>query len=348
MFSKKSQPENISQAQPKKDVVVHVMPNKFFKKTASSKQSSPVNLLVFIVIFLVIGSGGTYFFRDYIFPNGISFLSSAKVNINSSINENINKNLNTLSNVNTNNNDNVNLNNNINSLGDINLNENRNENRNRNINSNENTNESNNENANESVDIGSYIQIIPSAPDRDGDTLTDIEEGLYKTKTAIADTDKDGFWDGQEIANLYDPLKKSAGNLRASGLVKIYNNETYKYSVLYPASWKVVPLGGSDQEVTFVSDNKEFIEIAIMDNSEAMTATEWYLKQIPPELVSKTERIWANNFMGIKSLDGLNVYLTPISGDRNFIYSISYMVGSHTHVSFPVTFQMMVRSFDVY
>lgn len=343
MFSKKTQPENLSQVQPKNDVVVHTMPLKFLKKSVSGSQGSPANALVFVIIFLLIASGGVYFFRDYIFPNGIPFLVGGKVDISSETNENINDNLNTLANINaSNNNENINA-----SLGDININKNDNRNRNVNINGNENNNANGNENNNTNIDINSYIQIIPSAPDRDGDTLTDTEEDLYKTKSAIADTDKDGFWDGQEIANLYDPIKKDSGNLRTSGLVKIYNNETYRYSVLYPDSWKVVPLGGSDQEVTFVSENKEFIEIAIMDNPEAMTATEWYLKQIPPELVSKTERIWANNFMGIKSLDGLNVYLTPISGDRNFIYSISYMVGSHTHISFPVTFQMMVRSFDL-
>lgn len=340
MFSKKSQSEDLGAAQLKKDVVVHVMPSKFLKGRVSGGNSkgNPLNALIFVVIFLVIASAGAYFFRDYIFPRGIPFLSKGKTDVNSGINKNINDSLNTLADVNINSNENVNA-----SLSDINLNGNSNKNKNININGNENI----NDNPDKSVDINSYIQIIPSAPDRDGDTLTDTEEDLYKTKSAIADTDADGFWDGQEIANLYDPLKKGSSGLRSSGLVKIYNNETYGYSALYPASWKVVPLGGSDQEITFVSENKEFIEIAIMDNPEAMTATEWYLKQIPPELVSKTERIWANNFMGIKSLDGLNVYLTPISGDRNFIYAISYMAGSHTHVSFPVTFQMMVRSFDL-
>jgi len=105
-------------------------------------------------------------------------------------------------------------------------------------------------------------------------------------------------------------------------------------------------LGGGDQEVTFVSPTKEFIEITVMDNPQGLTAVEWYLKQIPDNLKFKAERIWANNFMGIKSIDGMHVYLTPISGKRNFIYSVSYMVGSQVYMSYPATFQMMIRSFD--
>jgi len=192
----------------------------------------------------------------------------------------------------------------------------------------------------------SDIQIIPYAQDKDRDTMTDVEEALYGTNVNIGDTDSDGFLDGQEIANLYDPTKKGSAEIIDSDLIKIYTNPLYKYSIFYPSSWRVVPLSGGDQEITFVSGTKEFIEVAVMDNPSGLTASDWYLEQIPKNLTEEVETVWANNFQGVKSLDNMHVYLTPITGEKNFIYHISYMVGSQTNISYPGTFKMMVSSFD--
>ncbi|KKQ27634.1 MAG: Calcium-binding protein [Candidatus Magasanikbacteria bacterium GW2011_GWC2_37_14] len=48
--------------------------------------------------------------------------------------------------------------------------------------------------------------------DTDGDSLTDKEEiEVYKTDPTKVDTDDDGYWDGYEIINNYNPL--GAGKL---------------------------------------------------------------------------------------------------------------------------------------
>jgi hypothetical protein len=353
LFGKKIKKDKNKQPEKKEsNVVVHTLPAKLLKKksgvSGGSNKGNPLNFLIFFVIFLLVGGGSFFIFKDYIFPDGLPFLSQpSNENIN---NSNTNEepvglpNTNSYNDNTNNSNENSNENDNTNTLSNVNVTPKRN-----NRNTNDNTNSNENDNTNTKVDpLNQYLQTIPPAPDRDRDTMPDIEEALYGTKPGISDTDRDGFLDGQELAHAYNPLEKNSDKIIESGLVKVYNNPTYRYSVLYPASWKVVPLGGSDQEMTFVSDNKEFIEVAIMDNPDALTAIDWYLNQIPAELAGKAERIWANNFMGIKSLDGLNFYLTPNSGDKNFIYQISYMAGSHTHISFPITFQMMIRTFDLH
>ncbi|MFO0705055.1 MAG: hypothetical protein U0517_03805 [Candidatus Andersenbacteria bacterium] len=55
--------------------------------------------------------------------------------------------------------------------------------------------------------------------DKDKDGLSDLEERLYHTNPESADTDGDGFKDGQEVENGYDPASKlSAGDTpNASG-----------------------------------------------------------------------------------------------------------------------------------
>ncbi len=46
-------------------------------------------------------------------------------------------------------------------------------------------------------------------PDTDGDGLSDKDEiEKYKTQPTNPDTDGDGYWDGLEVYNNYDPLKK--------------------------------------------------------------------------------------------------------------------------------------------
>lgn len=42
--------------------------------------------------------------------------------------------------------------------------------------------------------------------DEDNDGLTTAEERFYNTDPALADTDKDGFKDGEEVRAGYDPL----------------------------------------------------------------------------------------------------------------------------------------------
>ncbi len=332
-----------------KEITVHTMPKKLLKTRPATKSGDHLNIIVFIVIFAVIGGASAYFFRGYLFPSKAKPVAVNNINIiNNNINKNIHKNTDGSANNNVNKNKNVNK---INkNAGGLNRNYNRNVNFNINdvirINSNDNANINSNANENKNSNT-SAITIIPPAPDKDSDTLTDIEEILYGTKSNVSDTDGDGFLDGQELANLYDPLSKDSKKIKDSGLIKVYVNPTYKYSIFYPASWHKVSLGGGDQEVTFVSATKEFIEVTVMDNPKGLTASEWYLEQIPKDLAYKAELVWANKFRGIKSLDGMYVYLTPISGENNFIYSISYMVGSQTSISYPVTFQMMVRSFDL-
>lgn len=52
--------------------------------------------------------------------------------------------------------------------------------------------------------------VGPGGPDADGDGLTDLFESLLGTHPLRADTDKDGYWDAEELARQSDPLDKLA------------------------------------------------------------------------------------------------------------------------------------------
>lgn len=53
------------------------------------------------------------------------------------------------------------------------------------------------------------IQVPSAEVDSDNDGLSDAMEALYKTDPSNPDTDGDGYKDGDEVANGYDPLIKS-------------------------------------------------------------------------------------------------------------------------------------------
>lgn len=311
-------------------VVIHTMPDKFRGSNSSGQKSGKfLNTAIFIVILLIVGSGSLYFFKDYIFPNGIPFLNKNVNNINNEINNNVNN-----TNVNINDNSNISLN--------------RNYNTNINGNSNENVNMNTNANANANVNLNININLdrVPIGLDSDKDTMPNIEELIYKTDLHNQDSDGDDYMDGQEVANLYNPLTGNLSKIIDSNLVKQYLNPEYNYTFFYPAVWNVIS-ADNDRKISVISPEGEFIEIILIDNPYGYTAENWYLDQIPMEYKHKIEKIWANSFRGVKSLDEMSVYLTLISGDRSFIYSISYIVGSRTQMSFPATFQMLSRSFDI-
>lgn len=111
------------------------------------------------------------------------------VNTNVNLNANVNKNLNAIFNQNTNA-ANANANMSVNTATNINA-----------TNTNANTNANANANAN---------TIINSALlDTDNDGLTDEQEEIYGTDRINPDTDGDGYLDGEEVENGFNPLEGS-------------------------------------------------------------------------------------------------------------------------------------------
>lgn len=143
--------------------------------------------------------------------------SNQNLNLFTNENENFNSNLN--SNLNTNTNTNTNLNSNKNT--NTNLNTNLNSNSNENVNANSNTNQSayDEEQFNEcfflaatsasckyraAVFLVDYDQY--NSEDADDDEVADIWEDILGLNPDKADTDGDGFNDGEEILNGYNPF----------------------------------------------------------------------------------------------------------------------------------------------
>ncbi len=154
-------------------------------------------VLIGIIIFalLIVLIAGAIFALDY-FSNTNENMND--VNSNEVTNSVVNTN-----NTNSDTNENVNttINENLNSIFDVNTNV-VNTNTETDLNSNANDNSNENVNTNKNVNT-----IINSALlDSDNDGLTDENEEIYGTDRINPDTDGDGYLDGDEIKNGYNPL----------------------------------------------------------------------------------------------------------------------------------------------
>lgn len=181
--------------------------------------------------------------------------------------------------------------------------------------------------------------VVPSQ-DSDSDGLTNQEEMLYGTNANNMDTDADSYRDGQEVLALYNPNGKN--RLAESSLVKTYENTTYHYALLYPASWTVGTLS-ADKSVLFTSITGEFVQVSVQTNTAKQSAREWYLSLNPSVPQTSLRDVTVGTLSGIIGPDSLNIYLA----DTAYIYQITYNIGIKSEANFLTTFTMMYSSFAV-
>lgn len=186
---------------------------------------------------------------------------------------------------------------------------------------------------------------LPLATDTDGDGLTDVEEGLFNVDYVNSDTDADGYRDGLEVINLYNPAGFAPHKIEETALVKIYSNPVYNYTIFYPASWLARTLDETQREVMFTSATGEFMQVIVEDNPGRLPLLDWYLTKSPganPAEVG-TAATKHDMLLGIKSPDGLTVYF----GKDDKIFAINYNVGVKTELNYKSTFEMMYKSFKI-
>ena len=232
---------------------------------------------------------------------------------------------------------NVNVNQNVNG---VNANANVNTNINANANGNTNTNTNTNTNSTINTNTGETPEIS-STKDTDKDNLTDNEEIIWGSGQSKPDTDGDGFLDGEEILNGYSPT--STTTLALDPNAASFENETYGYTILYPARWVAGQLDESDVDILFTAETGEFVEVTVGSNPKLQTAKQWYLEQFPEINGKDLESFELTGVVGVKSIDGLTGYVA--SGDT--ILVVTYNIGTRSQANFLTTFEMMLHTFSL-
>lgn len=307
---------------------VHTMPEKFLPAANAKKQMSSLKKMMLIggtilaVMMIITAVVVLIFTRQQQAANqNVAVVNGANINrtnvnvANTNVNQNVNgsnANVNVNTNVNTNVNGNVNVN----------------------TNTNVNTNGPINTNTGETTEIS-------STKDTDKDGLTDNEEIIWGSSQGKPDTDGDGFLDGEEIVNGYSPT--STTTLAQDPTAASFVNNTYGYTVLYPARWVVGQLDESDVDILFTAETGEFVEVTVGSNTKQQTAKQWYLEQFPEIDGDDLETFQVDGVIGVKSIDGLTGYIA--SGDSIFV--MTYNIGTRSQANFLTTFDMMLHTFSL-
>ena len=186
-----------------------------------------------------------------------------------------------------------------------------------------------------------FVGLMPGL-NGDSDGLTDAEEIILGTGTSTPDTDGDGYLDGAELLNLYDPA--GSGKLAANPNIALYENKTFNYSVLHPRAWELTVNGGDDSIMFKTADN-QFFQIIVQPNANQETLDQWYLDQLGAAAVNDSDRVSGSNWQGIKSSDGLTLYL--MDSGQKYIFTLAYNPGENNVLEYINIFNLMIKSFSL-
>ncbi len=160
------------------------------------------------------------------------------------------------------------------------------------------------------IDPVSFPRILLiDGPDSDADELTDEEEAIFATNLDVWDSDGDGYYDGQEVINLYNPNGFSPVKLIDSGTVAEYTNPTWKYRLYYPIGWQIGEVDIESRQVLISTLSGDFIEVRIFDRAPGMTFQDWFAVSLEGESFQDV-RVAENRFKesGWRRKDGLVGY----------------------------------------
>lgn len=178
--------------------------------------------------------------------------------------------------------------------------------------------------------------------DTDSDGLTDIEEILLGTSSTTPDTDSDGYFDGSELINLYNPA--GGGELTANSYISLYENKAFAYELFYPSVWQT-SVNGGDDSLMFKSGDNQFIQVIVQPNANKQTLDDWYVEQLGLSAVETGNRLSGADWQGIKTPDGLTIYI--MDKKQSYIFSLTYNPGGANALEYFNIFQMIIKSFNL-
>ncbi len=218
--------------------------------------------------------------------------------------------------------------------------ENTNTNQNTNTNTNTNTNVNENQNTNTNTNTNTSLPET-SALDTDEDGLTQEEEIVFGTSVNDDDTDKDGFRDGQEVANMYNPLIPRE-SLQDSGLVSPYINASFDYSILIPSTWLAQDILNDDARVVILPDSEvgDSILIEVAENTEEWTLNQWKNSEYP-------EAVFENYTVGGQAAFLSSNGLFLMMATTEYRYTIQYRLSDVDNIYYPTIFEMILNSFSL-
>ncbi|MFA7244581.1 MAG: hypothetical protein WC070_00150 [Candidatus Magasanikbacteria bacterium] len=178
--------------------------------------------------------------------------------------------------------------------------------------------------------------------DIDADSLTDLEEEVFGTDSGTWDSDKDNYYDGQEVYNLYNPKGLAPVKIIDSGLVNEYKNNYSGYRLYYPNTWQKGAVDAVETQVLFSSANGDYIEVRVFKKDVGQQFISWFSRYAEGQNYSDLQS-FKNRFSESSWLrkDSLVSYFE----DSNYIFVMVYHPKDRGPVAYRHVMQMMYQSF---
>ena len=192
------------------------------------------------------------------------------------------------------------------------------------------------------VPSSTALAILPSR-DADNDGLTDIEETVLGTLPTNPDTDGDGYKDGAEVSNGYNPIKPGSSRLKESPFISSLTTsfDADNFSLIYPKDWQV-SLIKANKQVIITASTGELIRVSVKDNMMNQSVLAWYLQDHPDAQISQLKVIEAGGLSGIYASNGLTAYLTDSAKSKFYVFE--YLAGQQTELRYPAIFDSIIKS----
>lgn len=193
-----------------------------------------------------------------------------------------------------------------------------------------------------SIDFPALNQL--TATDFDSDTLTDAEEETFGTDQSVFDTDKDGYSDGQEVLNLYNPKGNNPVRLAESGLVREFTHPKDVYRLYYPISWQAGSVDAVSNTMLFTAANGDYIEARIVSKNNGEDFATWFARTAKDQQIIDLQTS-TNDFKTsyYARKDGLVVYVEL----PNHVLVILYHPLVNSPINYRTTLQMILGSLRV-
>lgn len=185
--------------------------------------------------------------------------------------------------------------------------------------------------------------LFVNASDMDADDLTDAEEEIFGTDPGIWDSDNDGYYDGQEVFNLYNPKGFAPIRIIDSGLVSEEINQAWGYRFYYPARWQTGMVDTTTNDQLLVSSpTGEYIEVRAFKKGSKESFRDWFARNIKDQQYTDlVPIITPSKEKGYKRRDNLVAYFE--SGPN--IYVLIYQPGISDIISYRQVMFMVMNSF---
>lgn len=192
------------------------------------------------------------------------------------------------------------------------------------------------------IDFPALNQL--NATDFDSDALTDAEEEIFGTDQSVFDTDADGYSDGQEVLNLYNPKGNNPVRLAESGLVREFTHPKDLYRLYYPITWQAGSVDAASNTMLFTAANGDYVEARVFAKNNNEDFDTWFGRVAKDQQIVDLQ-LSSNNFKTAyhKRKDGLVAYV-DLPGQ---VLVILYHPLVNAPISYRTAYQVMLESLRV-